>query len=81
MGNRNREAAELRTKSDHHLAVYDVSQVERLLDDVHEGLSQHFGHNDVRRGEQAVGAEGLNQQQLVQSLADGSWTHNGRVGG
>ncbi len=63
-----------------YLVIHDVSQVKRLLDDVHEALSKHLWDENVRHGEQTVGAEGLNQQQLVNCLANGGWTGKSRTG-
>ena len=63
-----------------YLVVHNVGQVQRLLDDGHEGLPQHLGDKDVRHGEQAVGTEGLDQQQLVDRLANGSWAESSREG-
>lgn len=54
------------------LTVHDVGQVEGLLDYGHEALSQDLGHKDVGHGQQAVGPECLDQQQLVHCLANGS---------
>lgn len=55
-----------------HLAVDDDAQVQRLIHDGHEGLSQHLAHEDVGHGQQAVGPERLDQQQLVHRLANHS---------
>lgn len=54
----------------YYLAIHNIGQVKRLLDYVHEGLSQHLRDKNVRHGKQAVWAEGLNQQQLVHCLAN-----------
>lgn len=56
----------------YYLAIHNISQVKRLLDYVHEGLSQRLRHKNVRHGKHAVRAEGLNQQQLVYCLANSS---------
>lgn len=64
----------------YYLAIHNISQVKRLLDDAHEGLSQHLWDKNVRHGKQTVRAEGLNQQQLVHCLANGSWTGKSRAG-
>ena len=64
-----------------HLRVHDVGQVERLLHDGHEGLSEVGGHEHVCHGQQAVRAESLDQEQAVDGLPDGSWNGaGGRVG-
>lgn len=55
-----------------YLIIHNVSQVQRLLDDVHEALSQHLGDEDVTHGQQAVWTEGLDQHKLKHHLADGS---------
>lgn len=55
-----------------HLCVHDVGQVQRLLHDGHEGLPEVGGHKHVGHGQQAVGAEGLDQEQAVDGLPDGS---------
>lgn len=54
-----------------YLSVHDVGQVERLLHNGHEGLPQVCGHKHVGHGQQAVGAEGLDQEQAVDGLPDG----------
>lgn len=54
-----------------HLCVYNVGQVERLLHDGHEGLPEVCGDKHVGHGQQAVGPEGLNQEQPVDGLPDG----------
>ena len=61
-----------------HLCVHDVGQVEWLLHDGHEGLPEVGGHKHVRHGQHAVGAEGLDQEQAVDGLPDGSWNEAGR---
>ena len=61
-----------------HLCVHNVGQVEWLLHDGHEGLPEVGGHKRVRHGQQAVGAEGLDQEQAVDGLPDGSWNEAGR---
>ena len=64
-----------------HLRVHDVGQVEWLLHDGHEGLSEVGGHEHVCHGQQAVRAEGLDQEQAVDGLPDGSCNGaGGRVG-
>ena len=55
-----------------YLHIHDVAQVQRLLDDVHEGLPQHLAHENVGHGQETVGAERLDQQQLVHRLANHS---------
>lgn len=54
-----------------HLRVHNVRQVERLLHDGHEGLPEVRGDEHVGHGQQAVGAESLDQEQAVDGLPDG----------
>lgn len=54
-----------------HLCVHDVGQVEWLLHDGHEGLAEVRGDEQVGHGQQAVGAESLDQEQAVDGLPDG----------
>lgn len=54
-----------------YLCVHDVGQVQRLLHDGHEGLPKIGGNKYVGHGQQAVRAEGLDQQQAVDGLPNG----------
>lgn len=56
----------------HYLCAHNVGEVERLLHDGHEGLSEVCGNKHVGHGQQAVGSEGLNQEQAVDGLPNGS---------
>lgn len=58
--------------ADSHLGAHDVGQVKWLLHDGHEGLAEVGGYEHVGHGQQAVGPEGLDQQQAVDGLPDGS---------
>lgn len=62
-----------------YLILHNIGQVQRLLNDAHEGLSQHLCNKNVRHREQTVWPEGLDQQQLVHCLANGSWRHKSKA--
>lgn len=55
-----------------YLILHNIGQVKRLLNDAHEGLSQHLCNKNVRHCKHTVWTEGLDQQQLVHCLANGS---------
>ena len=57
-----------------HLFLNDGSQVQLLLGPQHEVLSHHHANKHGRHGQQAVWPEGLDDQQLVESLAKRSCT-------
>lgn len=55
-----------------NLIVDDAGQVQRLLDDGHEVLAKDFGHENLCHGQEAIGPEGLDQEQLMHSQTNGS---------
>lgn len=55
-----------------HLAIHNIGQIKRLFNDGHEVFSHDFRHKDVRHGQQTIGSERLDQQQLMNRLTDGS---------
>ena len=62
------------------LIADDGSQVQLLLRAVLEALAHHPGDKDGRHREQAVRAEGLDQEELVDSLTNSSCSWGGREG-